>query len=153
MLQSAEGNATRRIQGCETFGSKERAAKRLNKKVRTNTCCHQKKIKCLSLKELAFKKVKTLPKALLASIYAEITYSTVEKSCRASFPYSQDSCIDGDIISWFSYPMTRVSLSGQHLPLFGVCDSHHILTNLRSKVCSSGIRESGLQRDAWVKVA
>ena len=37
--------------------------------------------------------------------------------------------------------------------LFNVLDSHHILTNARSKCCSSGMIKAGIRREAWLRVA
>ncbi|XP_060553199.1 uncharacterized protein LOC132714356 [Ruditapes philippinarum] len=37
--------------------------------------------------------------------------------------------------------------------LYEILDCHHLFVNARVKCCSSGIKECGLKRDAWVKVA
>jgi hypothetical protein len=86
-------------------------------------------------------------------VYAEISFPDVEHKWRARFPFAELSDTDGTLITWFSYPLVRTSISGQQLPLFGLADSHHILTNLRSKVCSSGIPARGIGREAWARVA
>ena len=36
---------------------------------------------------------------------------------------------------------------------FTILDQHHLFTNARSKCCSSGIPERGLQKEAWVRAA
>ena len=35
----------------------------------------------------------------------------------------------------------------------GIVDSHHILTNLRVKCCTSGIKHKGIYPEAWLQVA
>ncbi|KAK7092212.1 hypothetical protein V1264_008000 [Littorina saxatilis] len=106
--------------------------------------------KCPNLRDLALKTARTLPKDLLCALYAEIEYPDKERQWRMSFPFSSTSMVNNQPLKWFSYPETR---SEQQKPLLGIIDSHHILTNLRTKVCKTGIVESKIHREAWVKVA
>lgn len=106
-----------------------------------------------SLRDIALKKVKTFPKVVLCAMYAEHTFAEEVKRWRASFPFSDVTHIDNFVTTCFSYPEVRTLASGDQLPLIGIIDSHHILTNLRAKVCSTGIEASGLKRDAWVRLA
>ncbi|XP_070184749.1 uncharacterized protein [Littorina saxatilis] len=96
----------------------------------------------------AMRAVKALPKELLCALYAEIEYPEKEKQWRASFPFGPTDTVNNKQLRWFSYPEIR-----KQKPLLGIIDSHHILTNLRTKVCKTGIVESGIHGDAWVKVA
>jgi hypothetical protein len=56
-------------------------------------------------------------------------------------------------VEWFSYPATKTSPGGEQKPIFGVVDSHHILCNIRTKCCSSGIGACNINQKAWVKIA
>jgi hypothetical protein len=50
--------------------------------------------------------------------------------------------------SWFCQPEMKGDQPCLYIP-----DAHHLLTNTRTKVCSSGMKEAGIKREAWLCTA
>jgi hypothetical protein len=50
--------------------------------------------------------------------------------------------------SWFSQPEITDTGASLFIP-----DAHHLLTNTRTKVCTSGLPKAGIKREAWIEVA
>ena len=104
----------------------------------------RKNKRLLTLKALCVTKCKVLPKEYLAKELAELTWQTVLKEWYQSNPISNVGIKDiADKIEWFSQPAVD---DGGRLK-FHFTDACHILTCLRTKLCTTGI--SGLNRKAW----
>lgn len=104
------------------------------------------------LKKLAYDLVKKFPKEVLNALVCEDKWekrvSTWQKDSPSNFlvlDQNHNKC-EQDII-WF--PQPHVDENGKIR--FHFTDCSHILTCLRTKICTSGI--NGLQRQAWVDAA
>ena len=53
-------------------------------------------------------------------------------------------------IIWYSMPEY---IPSRYMYQFTILDPHHLFTNSRTKCCSCGIPERGLQKEAWVRAA
>ena len=94
---------------------------------------------------------KNLLKLILGILFADMTYSELE--CR-TFPFAASAHVDETRrIDWYSYPILRNREPESNIPLLGFVDSHHILTNIRTTVCTTGIPYRGIRKEAWEKVA
>jgi hypothetical protein len=99
-------------------------------------------------KSLCVKRCKLLPKEYLAKRLAEITWPNVLKEW-----YNSNSFPNIGInhlvqkVEWFSQPL----VTDNGLIRFHFTDACHVLTCLRTKLCTTGI--SGLLRKAWEEAA
>ncbi|MEW8547460.1 MAG: hypothetical protein AB2693_28470 [Candidatus Thiodiazotropha sp.] len=96
-----------------------------------------------SLKKLSYKTVSSYPKMILAAVLCESNFPKHVKAWNERQPLQYQY---HGIQQWFSAPAVENAQ-----PCFHFTDSCHILTCLRSKVCTTGI--SGLQKIAWEKAA
>ncbi|CAC5412480.1 unnamed protein product [Mytilus coruscus] len=113
--------------------------------------------KMLTLKEFALKILKinskingkTIPKQLLNTLHATLTYPVEHEKWIKSSLFSKKLTIkDVGHTEIFSYP----SKSTQREKLEHICvDAHHLLVNLRVKVCKDGLR--CIRKEAWHAVA
>lgn len=104
-----------------------------------------------SLRNIIQKQLAKCSKETLAILHAESTFPEVYNAWQQKSPYCDETTIDGfpeTYIVWFSQPEINWSLE---LVQFHVLDTEHIMTNLRSKICTAGL--PGYSRLAWVKVA
>ena len=112
----------------------------------------ERKIKhMLSLKEFATRKIRKnrVSKNLLNIIYAVLKFPEAFREWSLASPFTGDIGIqDIGTIEWFSYP----EYSSERQKLEPKCvDAHHLLVNLRVKVCKDGLR--GIRKKAWHDVA
>ncbi len=106
----------------------------------------------LSLSELAYKVVSKFPKIVLNAIYAACIYPEHHAIWVGKSPFGPSMTVDcipdcGDV-PWFSLPEIN-AVSGK--PMVKCLDGHHLLVNLRAKVCKDGVQ--GVRKEAWHKVA
>ena len=111
-----------------------------------------KRPRMFTLKTIALNAISKMPKHILNVIHAEHEYPKAEEEWRTNSTFSNTTEIDGldSDISWYSKP-EYVEKRFTHL--FFILDAHHLLTNARTKCCSSGIPEAGIDKKAWINVA
>lgn len=100
----------------------------------------------LALKKLCWHKMKHLSKEQLGAVVAEHKWKNSFEEWKTSSPVAFDMTfenVSSDKINWFSQP--RVDNDSK--VRFHFTDACHILTCLRTKVCTSGIE--GLKKKAW----
>ena len=105
-----------------------------------------------TLKRMCQDVVRKFPKDILNVVYAEYIFPQKLKEWRGDALIADDVKINGcnEPGAWYCQP--------EHMPefnmyLFSLLDAEHILVNARAKVCSTGIPEAGISRQAWVQVA
>lgn len=110
----------------------------------------------LTLKELAARKIRSahqsknrVTKHLLNLIFATLKYPAAKEKWLLASPFTAITHIEGvGPVQWFSYP----EFSTERHKLEPKClDAHHLLVNLRVKVCKDGLR--GVTKKAWHDVA
>ena len=113
---------------------------------------NSKRPRMLTLKTLALNVISKMPKHILNVIHAEHNYPKAEEEWRRNNVFSETTEIDGldSNISWYSKPEY---VDKRLMHLFFILDAHHLLTNARTKCCSSGIPEAGIDKRAWVNIA
>ena len=101
--------------------------------------------KVKSLKQMCSSLLDLEPKESLAQVLAEHSWANVLKDWVAGGAIENDMEINGveTIILWFSQP--QVDQNGK--PIFHFIDACHILTCIRTKLCTTGIY--GLERKTW----
>ena len=105
------------------------------------------------LKEFAARVVvsnrRSIPKTLLNNIHATASYKHHYKEWLKNAPLDGDVSVSGlGSTEWFSFPEYNVKRN----KLEPKClDAHHLLVNLRVKVCKDGI--GSLKKEAWHSVA
>ena len=115
------------------------------------TCVRKKTTTPKSLRNLCKAVISTkFPKDYLNVIFA---YNLFPKKLRVWNASSAEKRLVkvGENIqptSWYSHPIQTTNSI-----LFPILDSEHLLVNMRVKCCSTGIKEAGLSRDAWLNVA
>lgn len=106
-----------------------------------------------SLKDIAMKVVqnttKYAPKSKLNNVYAVSLFEESYRMWLADSPFSEKVNVDGiGPVNFFSYP----EFNKRRERLEPKCvDSHHLLVNLRVKVCKDGVQ--GIDKKAWHSVA
>ncbi|CAH1798622.1 unnamed protein product [Owenia fusiformis] len=105
-----------------------------------------------SLKTQCIEFFKSVPKSILCNIYAENTWPQIEHEWRSGFVINDDVKITNglDIGRWYSQP--DMAPDDSH-PMFHLWDFSHLLVNLRSKICLTGLPESGINRTAWIEAS
>jgi hypothetical protein len=105
-----------------------------------------------TLRKLCQKVIGTFSKGTLDVIYATHIYSSCLQEWQQSSTIKNTVKITGtnDPEYWYSHPGFNKTVDRI---LFTVFDSHHILTDARCKVCSTGIPKAGVSKEAWVEVA
>ena len=113
---------------------------------------NSKRPRMLTLKTLALSVISKMPKHILNVLHAEHNYPKAEEEWRRKNVFSDTTKIDGldSNISWYSKPEY---VDKRLMHLFFILDAHHLLMNARTKCCSSGIPEAGIDKRAWVNVA
>lgn len=122
------------------------------------TCVSEKMVKSMmKLKEFAVRKIKTsnkinarnLPKAKLNILYATLIYPTERKRWLNNCPFGTKLNVhDQRSTEIFSYP----GFNSNTERLEPMClDAHHLLVNLRVKVCKDGLKN--INKKAWHDVA
>ena len=108
-----------------------------------------------TLRSLALKKLKAMPKADLNILYATNTYvDELQKfDEQAHFPAGKAYTIrtkdtSFTIDRWYSQP---IQVNGK--PVQFIIDPHHILVNNRCRSCSNGMPAMDIDPKAWVQVA
>ncbi|CAC5366708.1 unnamed protein product [Mytilus coruscus] len=107
----------------------------------------------VSLKESALKVVQNntryVPKSKLNNVYAVTLYKDSYRSWISKSPFNETTEVEGvGHVKWFSYP----EVSEKRNKMEPKClDAHHLLVNLRVKVCKDGLQ--GIQKRAWHAVA
>ena len=112
----------------------------------------KRRLKVSTLKDICFRVVKKYPKRVLLCVYAEFLYPGRLEQWRKRSPFEYVTQITGSEISvaWYSMPEY---VEETFTYLFQLLDAHHLFVNSRLKCCSTGIKERGINREAWVKVA
>lgn len=104
-----------------------------------------KKNSLKTLKDLCSKVCKSLPKEFLARTLAKLTWNEVESSWTRNSPVAYNGVAEVvDNIQWFSKPAMRPN--GKLM--FHFTDAFHILTCLRTKICTTGIDKRALEKAA-----
>ncbi|XP_076088264.1 uncharacterized protein LOC143058683 [Mytilus galloprovincialis] len=109
----------------------------------------------LTLREFAARRIKgssaqntkRVPKDILNLVYSTISYQAAYIDWIAKCPFDKN-VEDIGSTEWFSYP----EFNDIRQKLEPACiDAHHLLVNLRSKVCKDGLQN--IRKQAWVAVA
>ena len=112
--------------------------------------------KLVPLKDMCLKviedKVKSISKETLNVVYAELIYPNRLAQFRSTAPIKDAVKVTpfGLPEYWYCQPEFLPQLGMHH---FSLIDPTHILTNLRTKICTTGIEERNLKRSSWLEVA
>ena len=127
------------------------AIKETARNVKTKAC-----FKPVSLKELCTTviddRVKSINKETLNVIYAELIYPHRLAEFRRTAPIKDAVKVTPFDLPeyWYCQPEFLPQLGIYH---FSFIDPTHILTNLRTKICTTGIEDRNLKRSSWLEVA
>jgi hypothetical protein len=99
-----------------------------------------------SLQKAAFAVISSFPKDALNAIYAVCKFDREEDLWSQRCPFGPSMTIEGfeGTREWFSFPETHV---GMEKPVVKTLDGHHLLVNLRAKICKDGVR--GIKKEAF----
>ena len=91
------------------------------------------------------------PKEALVIGYSHFLYEQNITEWEEKHPFPSGTTIGsvGTIASWYSKPL----IDENNKPVFGFLDASHGLVNMRVRVCTKGIPERGIHKDAWIYVA
>ncbi|KAH3813853.1 hypothetical protein DPMN_142323 [Dreissena polymorpha] len=108
-----------------------------------------KKRHILSLKKMAYRAVSKMPKIYLGIKMAEYTWAKTASEWRCKNKIPSEICFEdtNECVDWFTQP----SIGEDGNIRFHFTDACHILTCLRTKICTTGI--SGLRKEAWEMAA
>ncbi|CAG2252149.1 unnamed protein product [Mytilus edulis] len=108
-----------------------------------------KEIASRSLKAASRVNVKAVPKQLLNVLYATLIFPGEHQDWCSNSPFSKELFIENvgstEIFSYPAYNDNREKMEPMCV------DAHHLLVNLRVKVCKDGLRM--IKKDAWHAVA
>jgi hypothetical protein len=103
-----------------------------------------------SLKTAAFAVLAKFPKDALNAIYAVYNFIKEEDAWEKKCPFGPLMAVQGveEKRQWFSYPEKHGEMQR---PVVKTLDGHHLLVNLRTKICKDGV--NGIRKEAWHSVA
>ncbi|CAC5422641.1 unnamed protein product [Mytilus coruscus] len=95
-----------------------------------------------------------LPKQFLNAAFASFRYPSEYQGWVSSSPFGTECKVDGTRLPqyWYTKPKLIHSDSDSRY-LLDFLDPEHLLTNMRTKVCTIGINKAGIKREAWIQVA
>ncbi|VDI68808.1 Hypothetical predicted protein [Mytilus galloprovincialis] len=107
-----------------------------------------KKLKCIAKAYIQSK----LPKQFLNASLACYRYPTELHKWNNSSAFSLECKVAGTQCPPFWYSQQKF-LQEESSYILEFLDPEHLLTNMRTKICSTGIPQAGIKADAWVEVA
>ena len=112
----------------------------------------RRKCRLQSLKTLCNVLISKFPKDVLNIIRSEHEYPLEEEKWYKNSIFQTPTIIEGlnTEVVWYSKPEY---VQKRYAYQFCLLDCHHLLTNARTKCCSSGIPSAGIEKCAWTKVA
>ena len=136
--------------------SKEVIINSISKVLGNNTTVNlsNKRKKVLPLKRMAEKVLrgKTVPKQILNIAYAQYSFPGRFRQWQSHSPIGASAQISTDDnvyeVEWYSYPERNKATENN---LYKTLDSHHLLTNLRTRTSTHGLKD--ISPDAWKRVA
>ncbi|KAK7105400.1 hypothetical protein V1264_016787 [Littorina saxatilis] len=112
----------------------------------------RKTLNTQALKSLCLSVISSYPKEILAALKAETVWtSKVDEWRGKQSSFEQNCTVEGTDyeLDWFSSPL----VGSDGCIRFHFTDACHLLTCLRTKICTHGIPGAGLQRQAWEEAA
>ena len=129
--------------------------------IESSIVSHKKKCQSVKAKRINPKSLRVLCLKQTTQKYSKKTLSVLRAECmyhdklmtwiNTSSPVPHGINLDGldTSVQWFSQPETCKDGKTR----FHLVDACHILTCIRTKICTSGIPDAGLSRKAWKKAA
>jgi hypothetical protein len=104
------------------------------------------------LSKLCQRVISSLSKSTLNVVFAEHLFPMRLSRWRADNPFKENILVQGlnYSLNWYCKPEY---IADRFQTLFCLLDPHHIFTNARVKCCSSGVKDRGINKEAWVRTA